>query len=153
MNSQINFKNHQDFLCVPLGKKFINRLMIGGKKSTAERILLESLVLIQQNLKKNPIQILLAGINNVKPVVEIRSIRMRGANYQVPIPLDENRKVSLAIKWIIASANKKQGGSMKVKLKDELIAASQNHGDSVKKKLTVHKLANANRAFAHYRWF
>jgi len=153
MNIQKNVKNHQDFLNIPLGKKFINRLMIGGKKSTAERILLESLVLIQHNLKKNPIKILLSGIQNVKPVVEIRSIRMRGANYQVPIPLSENRKVSLAIKWIIATANKKQGSSMKVKLKDELITASQNHGESVKKKLAVHKLANANRAFAHYRWF
>ena len=93
------------------------------------------------------------SINNVKPVVEIRSIRMRGANYQVPIPLSDSRKVSLAIKWIIATANKKKENPMKVKLKDELIAASQNHGESIKKKLTIHKLANANRAFAHYRWF
>jgi small subunit ribosomal protein S7 len=127
--------------------------MLNGKKSTAERVFLESLVLIQQNLKKNPIKILLLSINNVKPVVEIRSIRMRGANYQVPIPLSDNRKVSIAIKWIIATANKKKENSMKIKLKDELIAASQNHGESIKKKLTIHKLANANRAFAHYRWF
>jgi small subunit ribosomal protein S7 len=127
--------------------------MLNGKKSTAERVFLESLVLIQQNLKKNPIKILLLSINNVKPVVEIRSVRMRGANYQVPIPLSDNRKVSIAIKWIIATANKKKENSMKVKLKDELIAASQNHGESIKKKLTIHKLANANRAFAHYRWF
>jgi len=153
MNNKTNYKNHQDFLSTPLGKKFINRLMLDGKKSTAERIFLESLVLIQHSLKKNPIQILISGINNVKPVVEIRSIRMHGANYQVPIPLNENRKVSLAIKWIVGTANKKQGSPMKIKLKDELIAASQNHGESVKRKLTIHKLANANRAFAHYRWF
>jgi len=153
MNKRINYKNYQDFLNTQLGKKFINRLMLNGKKSTAERVFLESLVLIQQNLKKNPIKILLLSINNVKPVVEIRSVRMRGANYQVPIPLSDNRKVSIAIKWIIATANKKKENSMKVKLKDELIAASQNHGESIKKKLTIHKLANANRAFAHYRWF
>jgi len=153
MNKRINYKNYQDFLNTKLGKKFINRLMLNGKKSTAERVFLESLVLIQQNLKKNPIKILLLSINNVKPVVEIRSVRMRGANYQVPIPLSDNRKVSIAIKWIIATANKKKENSMKVKLKDELIAASQNHGESIKKKLTIHKLANANRAFAHYRWF
>jgi small subunit ribosomal protein S7 len=153
MIKDINYKNHQDFLNTPLGKKFINRLMKNGKKSTAERIFLESLVLIQQTLKKNPIEIISLSIHNVKPVVEIRSIRMRGANYQVPIPLTESRKTSLAIKWIITAANKKKGSSIKIKLKDELIAASQNHGESVKRKLTIHKLANANRAFVHYRWF
>jgi small subunit ribosomal protein S7 len=108
MIKDINYKNHQDFLNTPLGKKFINRLMKNGKKSTAERIFLESLVLIQQTLKKNPIEIISLSIHNVKPVVEIRSIRMRGANYQVPIPLTESRKTSLAIKWIITAANKKK---------------------------------------------
>ena len=153
MSNQTNNKNHQDFLSSPLGKKFINILMVNGKKSTAERIFLESLVLIQSTLKQNSVKTVSLSINNVKPVVEIRSVRMRGANYQVPIPLTESRKISLAIKWIVATAKKKQGSSMKIKLKDELIAASQNHGESVKKKLTIHKLANANRAFAHYRWF
>lgn len=153
MSNQTNNKNHQDFLTSPLGKKFINILMVNGKKSTAERIFLESLVLIQSTLKQNSVKTVSLSINNVKPVVEIRSVRMRGANYQVPIPLTESRKISLAIKWIVATAKKKQGSSMKIKLKDELIAASQNHGESVKKKLTIHKLANANRAFAHYRWF
>jgi len=153
MSNQTNHKNHQDFLTSPLGKKFINILMVNGKKSTAERIFLESLVLIQSTLKQNSVKTVSLSINNVKPVVEIRSVRMRGANYQVPIPLTESRKISLAIKWIVATAKKKQGSSMKIKLKDELIAASQNHGESVKKKLTIHKLANANRAFAHYRWF
>jgi len=153
MSNQIKYKNHQDFLSSALGKKFINRLMVNGKKSIAERIFLETLVLIQHTLKQNPVQLVSLSINNVKPVVEIRSVRMRGANYQVPIPLTEGRKVSLAIKWIVTAASKKQGSPMKINLKDELIAASQNHGDSVKKKLTIHKLANANRAFAHYRWF
>lgn len=153
MSNQTNYKNHQDFLNSPLGKKFINILMVKGKKSTAERIFLESLVLIQSTLKQNSVKTVALSINNVKPVVEIRSVRMRGANYQVPIPLTESRKISLAIKWIVATANKKKGSSMKIKLKDELIAASQNHGESIKKKLTIHKLANANRAFAHYRWF
>ncbi len=153
MKVQKSNPNRQDFLNTPLGKKFVNRLMIGGKKNIAEKILLQSLVLIQSNSSKNPIQILMLAISNVKPVVEIRSIRMRGANYQVPIPLLENRRVSLAIKWIIESANKKQGNPMKLKLKDELILASKKQGDSIKKKISVHRLANANRAFAHYRWF
>jgi small subunit ribosomal protein S7 len=153
MKIQINNKNHQNFLRTPLAKKFINRLMLGGKKSIAEKILLESLSLIQLKLKQNPIRLLIKGINNVKPIVEVRSIRMRGANYQVPIPLQENRRISLAIKWIIESANKKKSNSINVKIKDELILASKNQGDSIKKKLTVHRLANASRAFAHYRWF
>jgi small subunit ribosomal protein S7 len=153
MKVQINNKNHQNFLRTPLGKKFINRLMLCGKKSIAEKILLESLSLIQLKLKENPIRLLIKGVNNVKPIVEVRSIRMRGANYQVPIPLQENRRISLAIKWIIESANKKKSNPINIKLKDELILASKNQGDSVKKKLTVHRLANANRAFAHYRWF
>jgi small subunit ribosomal protein S7 len=146
-------QNHQDFLSTPLGKKFVNRLMIGGKKSIAEKIFLQSLVLIQSGSNKNPIQVLMLAILNVKPVVEIRSIRMRGANYQVPIPLQENRRISLAIKWIIESANKKKGNPMKIKLKDEIILASKKQGESVKKKISIHRLANANRAFVHYRWF
>ena len=146
-------QRHQDFLSTPLGKKFVNCLMLGGKKSLAEKILLESLVLIQTDSNKNPIQILMLAIVNVKPIVEIRSIRMRGANHQVPIPLQENRRISLAIKWIIASANKKQGNTMNIKLRNDLILASKKQGESIKKKLSIHRLANANRAFAHYRWF
>jgi len=110
-------QNHQDFLSTQLGKKFVNRLMIGGKKSIAEKIFLQSLVLIQSVSNKNPIQVLILAIFNVKPVVEIRSIRMRGANYQVPIPLQENRRISLAIKWIVESANKKKGNPMKIIIK------------------------------------
>jgi len=153
MKIQKNNQNHQDFLSTSLGKKFVNRLMIGGKKSIAEKILLQSLVLIQSGSNKNPIQVLMLAIFNVKPVVEIRSIRMRGANYQVPIPLQENRRISLAIKWIIGSANKKKGSPMNIKLKDEIILASKKQGESVKKKISIHRLANANRAFVHYRWF
>lgn len=153
MKIQKNNQNHQDFLSTPLGKKFVNRLMIGGKKSIAEKILLQSLVLIQSGSNKNPIKVLMLAIFNVKPVVEIRSIRMRGANYQVPIPLQENRRISLAIKWIIESANKKKGNPMNIKLKDEIILASKKQGESVKKKISIHRLANANRAFVHYRWF
>jgi len=117
MKIQKNNQNHQDFLSTSLGKKFVNRLMIGGKKSIAEKILLQSLVLIQSGSNKNPIQVLMLAIFNVKPVVEIRSIRMRGANYQVPIPLQENRRISLAIKWIIGSANKKKRKSYEHKIK------------------------------------
>jgi ribosomal protein S7 len=92
MTVQKNNQNYQDFLSTPLGKKFVNRLMLCGKKFIAEKILLQSLVLIRSTLGKNPIQILMLAITNVKPVVEIRSIRLRGANYQVPIPLLEKIK-------------------------------------------------------------
>lgn len=153
MKTRTSNKSYKYFLNTLLGKKFVNCLMIDGKKNKAERILLESFVLIRLSYNKNPIKLLLLAINNVKPIVEVRSIRMRGANYQVPIPLKEERRISLAIKWIIASAKKKGGSTMKSKLKDELILASEKQGESVKKKLTIHRLANANRAFAHYRWF
>ena len=153
MKIRAHTKNYKYFLNTSLGKKLVNCLMIGGKKSKAERILLESLVLIKLAKNKNPISLLFLSLKNVKPVVEIRSIRVRGSNYQVPVPLTENRKTLLAIKWIILNSRKKKATTMKNKFKDELILSSYKQGGSVKKKLATHRLAIANRAFAHYRWF
>jgi small subunit ribosomal protein S7 len=127
--------------------------MIGGQKGKAEKIFLESLILIKIAKNKNPISLLFLSLKNVKPIVEVRSIRVRKSNYQVPLPLTENRKNLLAIKWIIMHARKKKTAAMKNKFKDELILASHKQGESIKKKLVVHNLAIANRAFAHYRWF
>jgi len=146
-------KNYRYFLNTSLGKKFANCLMIGGKKNKSEKIFLESLVEIKRFSNKNPISLLLLGLKNVKPVVEVRSIRVRGSNYQVPIPLKESRRTLLAIKWIILNARKKKTTTMKNRLKEELILASRKLGESVKKKLAIHRHALANRAFAHYRWF
>ena len=153
MKIKIHTKNYKYFLSTSLGKKFINCLMIGGNKSKAEKIFLESLLSIRFLKNKNPISLLFLSLKNVKPMVEVRSVRVRGSNYQVPIPLTENRKTLLAIKWIIGSARKKKATSMKNKFKDELIFSSYKQGESVKKKLAVHRVAIANRAFAHYRWF
>jgi small subunit ribosomal protein S7 len=153
MKTQVHAKSYRYFLNTYLGKKFVNCLMVGGRKNKAERILLESLVLIRLTKEKNPISLLLSSLRNVKPAVEVRSVRVRGSNYQVPIPLTENRKTLLAIKWIIFSARKKKGNTMKNKLKDELISSFYKEGESVKKRLAIHRLAIANRAFAHFRWF
>jgi small subunit ribosomal protein S7 len=152
MKIKAHIKNYKYFLNTSLGKKFVNCLMLGGKKNKAEKFFLESLVLIKLFSNKNPIYLLLLGLKNVKPVVEVRSIRVRGSNYQVPIPLRESRRTLLAIKWIILNARKKKSTTIKNKLKDELILASRKLGESVKKKLTIHRLALTNRAFAHYRW-
>jgi small subunit ribosomal protein S7 len=146
-------KNYKYFLNTSLGKKFVNSLMIGGKKNKAEKILLESLVLIRIVKNKNPISLLFLSLKNVKPVVEVRSMRLRGANFQVPMPLTETRKTLLAIKWIIFSSRKKVATTMKNKFKDELILSSYKQGESVKKQLSIHQLAIANRAFTQYRWF
>jgi small subunit ribosomal protein S7 len=132
-----------------LGKKFTNLLMKGGNKKTAEKILLETLRLLEQNAA----YILLSAIKNVKPILEMRPIRVKGANFQVPIPVHKDRQISLAIKWIIATARKKKGKSMSVRLKDEILLAHKNQGESVKKKMGINKTANSHRAYIHYRWF
>ena len=143
-NKKINF-----ILISNLGKKFVNLIMVNGKKNKAEHILLNILTL----LDKNAADILINSIKNVKPVMEVRSIRVRGRNFQVPVPLMKNRRTSLAIKWIIESARKKKGKSISIKLKDEILLAYQYQGDSVKKKIAIHDTAIANRAFLHFRWF
>jgi len=132
-----------------LGKKFVNHLMVNGKKNKAEQILLETLTL----LDKNAAHILTRAVENVKPLLEVRSIRLRGTNHQVPIPLKQDRRISLGIKWIIESARKKKGKSISGKLKEEILLASKKQGESLKKKIASHKLASAHRAFVHFRWF
>jgi small subunit ribosomal protein S7 len=153
MKIRAHAKNYKYFLNTSLGRKFVNCLMIGGKKSKAEKIFLDSLLLVRLAKNKNPISLLFLSLQNVKPIVEVRSVRVRGSNFQIPVPLTENRKTLLAIKWIILNSRKKKATTMKNKFKDELILSSYNQGESVKKKLAIHRLAIANRAFAHFRWF
>jgi small subunit ribosomal protein S7 len=133
--------------------KFINCMMTSGKKSTCETIFYSALELIEQKEKgKKGNEAFRQAIENVKPVLEVKSRRIGGSNVQVPIEIRAERKEALAIRWIIANSRKRAGKSMSSKLADELIAASKNEGSSIKKKEDMHKMAEANKAFAHFRF-
>ena len=136
-----------------LVSKFICNLMKHGKKSIAEQILYEALNIIKEKEKDSePINIFHTAIENVKPVMEVKSRRVGGSTYQVPLQVRSVRSQTLAIRWIVKNANTRSGKSMRVKLADELLDAFKGRGNSVKKKEDTHKMAEANKAFAHYRW-
>lgn len=130
--------------------KFINKIMQRGKKTVARRIVYTSFGLIETQTKQPPVQVFEAALKNVTPVVEVKSRRVGGANYQVPIEVNPKRRQALAFRWIIEAARSKKGRPMAKKLAEELVLASQNQGDAVKKKQDVHRQAEANRAFAHF---
>lgn len=133
--------------------KFTNSLMIGGKKSTAYRVLLDALEEIKKIKKaENPVKILEMAVNNVSPMVEIRPGRVGGATYQVPREVSPKRRLYLALRWIISASYAKKGKPMAQRLAEELIAATKNEGAAVKKKLDTHRMAEANKAFAHFAW-
>lgn len=132
--------------------KLINKLMRDGKKSKAEKICYECFNIIQKRTKKNPLEVFLAALENVKPTLEVRPRRVGGATYQVPTEVRPERRETLAIRWIVQFAREKKGRPMKEKLAEEIILASRGEGLAVKKKEDTHKMAEANRAFAHYRW-
>jgi small subunit ribosomal protein S7 len=132
--------------------KFINSLMYDGKKSKAERIFYESLRIIGEKTGKDPIEVFHTAMEKVKPVVEVRSRRVGGATYQVPVEVNPFRRQSLAIKWVINAARGSRGRSMEQKLANEIMEAAEERGGAVKKREDTHKMAEANRAFAHYRW-
>ncbi len=135
-----------------LVSKFINLLMLDGKKSIAENILYSALDIIECKLKKNKIELLELAIYNVKPIVEIKTRRVGGTTYQIPIEVRPVRGITLAIRWIIMSARKKLKNNMIVKLSNELLDAINKKGLAIKKKDEIHRLAESNKAFAHYRW-
>jgi small subunit ribosomal protein S7 len=126
--------------------------MYGGKKSTAEKIFYGALDIIQAKGNDQPVNVFKTAMDNVKPAVEVKSRRVGGANYQVPIDVAPERRVSLAIRWLIAAARARHEKSMQARLAGELLEASQNTGAAVKKREDTHKMAEANKAFAHYRW-
>lgn len=130
--------------------RFINNVMKKGKKSLAERIVYESLSRIEKKHKVNAYDIFNDAVNNVKPYLEVTSIRIGGANYQVPSPVDEKRGYALATRWIIEIANKRSEKSMVNKLSEELFEAANNKGSAIKKKEDTHKMAEANKAFSHF---
>jgi len=133
--------------------RFVNRLMYGGKKSTAQDIFYNALESAAKELKKeNPLEVLEEAIRNSSPLLEVKSRRVGGANYQVPYEVKGKRKEALAIRWLIEVARKKKGAAMAQKLAKELADAFNNTGDAVKKKEDTHKVAEANRAFAHFAW-
>ena len=130
--------------------KFMNVIMTSGKKAVAERIVYGAFEQISKKSGKDPIEVFGLAMTNVRPVVEVKSRRVGGANYQVPREVRPERRFILALRWIIGAARAKKGKGMADKLAEELIAASKNEGNAIKKKLDMHRMAEANRAFAHF---
>ncbi len=132
--------------------KFINNLLWDGKRSTSQRIFYGALKRIEKLTKEDGLTVFERGLNNVKPVLEVRPRRVGGATYQIPMEVRANRKESLAIKWIIRAARARSEYRMEERLAQEIIAASRNEGTAIKKREEVHRMAEANKAFAHFRW-
>src|SRR5437879_12083685 len=132
--------------------KFVNIMMIRGKKSTAERIMYDALTSIEDRAKQDPLKMFKTAIDNVKPAVEVKSRRVGGSTYQVPVEVRPDRRTSLSMRWIIGAARRRAERSMAEKLSAELLDAANNRGTAVKKREDTHKMAEANKAFAHYRW-
>jgi small subunit ribosomal protein S7 len=132
--------------------KFVNIMMIRGKKSTAERIMYDALATVEDRTKQEAIKAFKTAIDNVKPAVEVKSRRVGGSTYQVPVEVRPDRRTSLAMRWVIGAARRRPERSMADKLAAELLDAANNRGTAVKKREDTHKMAEANKAFAHYRW-
>ena len=133
--------------------KLINYCMERGKKEAARKIVYGAFAAIKEKQKvENPLEIFDAALKNTTPLMEVRSRRVGGANYQIPIEVRPGRRQLLSMSWLITAARKKKGKPMRIKLAEELILAAQNQGDAVKKRETVHKMAEANKAFAHFAW-
>ena len=135
-----------------LVQKFVNCIMYDGKRSTAQQSVYESFELIKQKTNDDPLKVFKKALENVKPALEVKSRRVGGANYQVPVEVNRNRQTSLSIRWIIGYARSRGEKSMVEKLTGELLDASNNRGGAVKKRDDTHRMAEANKAFAHYRW-
>ena len=132
--------------------KFINAMMNEGKRSTAERILYTAFDRISDRAKEDPLGLFKRALDNIKPVVEVRSRRVGGATYQVPVEVRPARRVSLAMRWLVVNARARAEKSMAERLAAELMDAANNRGAAIKKKEDTHRMAEANKAFAHYRW-
>jgi small subunit ribosomal protein S7 len=132
--------------------KFMNSVMLDGKKATAEGIVYTALEVVEARAKKDPIGVFHDALNNVKPGIEVRSRRVGGATYQVPVEVRSERAQALAIRWLISAARNRSENTMSARLSGELLDASNNRGNAVKKREDTHRMAEANRAFSHYRW-
>ncbi|MDQ7079549.1 MAG: 30S ribosomal protein S7 [Paracoccaceae bacterium] len=132
--------------------KFMNNLMLDGKKSVAERIVYGALERVEQKLKRAPIEVFHEALDNIKPAVEVRSRRVGGATYQVPVEVRPERREALAIRWLINASRTRNEKTMEERLASELLDAVNSRGAAVKKREDTHKMAEANKAFSHYRW-
>ncbi|MBS1239820.1 MAG: rpsG [Proteobacteria bacterium] len=132
--------------------KFMNNLMYDGKKSVAENIVYSALDVVQAKAKTDPIQLFHEALNNIRPQLEVRSRRVGGATYQVPVEVRPERAQALAIRWLISAARGRAETTMSARLSGELMDAANNRGNAVKKREDSHRMADANRAFSHYRW-
>lgn len=132
--------------------RFINRMMRDGKKSTAARIMYDAMDMMEDRTRRNPLEVFEKAIQNVMPVIEVKPRRVGGSTYQIPVEVSGPRRLTLAIRWTLASTRARPGKSMSEKLAAELIDASQGVGATMKKKDDTHKMAEANRAFSHYQW-
>ncbi len=132
--------------------KFMNSIMLDGKKSVAESIVYGALTTVENKAKKDPIQLFHDALNNVKPGIEVRSCRVGGATYQVPVEVRPERAQALAIRWLISASRSRSETTMAARLSGELLDAANNRGNAVKKREDTHRMAEANRAFSHYRW-
>ncbi len=132
--------------------KFINCMMVQGKKSVAEHIFYGALDVIKDRAKDDPVKVFKKALDTVKPVLEVKSRRVGGATYQVPVEVPNDRRTSLAIRWVISNARARSEKTMREKLAAEILDASNNRGGAIKKKEDTHRMAEANKAFAHYRW-
>jgi small subunit ribosomal protein S7 len=132
--------------------RFVNKLMYSGKKSTAQHILYEALDIAEQRAKRPGLALFEQAVRNATPIIEVKPRRVGGATYQVPVEVSPERQVSLAIRWLIGTARNRPGKTMAEKLANEFLDAANNTGQTIKKREDTHKMAEANRAFAHYRW-
>jgi small subunit ribosomal protein S7 len=132
--------------------KFINSMMYGGKRSTAQRIMYGALNIVQQKTSDDPLKVFKKAVDNVKPALEVKSRRVGGSNYQVPVEVNPARRTSLALRWLIGFSRKRPERGMVQRLASEILDAANLRGGAVKKREDTHKMAEANKAFAHYRW-
>ncbi len=135
-----------------LVSRFINRLLVKGKKSVAEKIFYSAMDIIKEKSERDPLEVFQQAVKNVMPVVEVKPRRVGGATYQVPIEVRPERRTALALRWLITNSRKRSGRTMIDKLAAELMDASNSTGASVKRREDTHRMADANKAFAHYRW-
>jgi len=131
---------------------FINKLMRDGKKSTAERVMHDTLSIIEQRARRNPVEVFEQAIRNAKPILEVRPRRVGGATYQIPLEVRPERQMALAIRWLLMAARARKGRPMAERLAAELMDAASGQGVTIKRRDDTHRMAEANRAFAHYRW-
>ena len=131
---------------------FMNKLMVEGRKSLAERIMYSAMDEIEETEKRDPVEVFEQAVQNATPIVEVKPRRVGGATYQVPVDIRAERRMALALRWLLQSARARRGRTMASKLAAELIEAANNQGVTIKRKADTHRMAEANRAFAHYRW-